>query len=140
MRSSQLGIEIKLCVSSGESALVRWDAKRIGQLLGNVLDNSLRYTDAPGQLVVKLQLHTAQVLIDVDDTAPGVPASDLSRVFEPLYRADPARSRHTGGSGLGLAICAAIVKAHQGTIDARLSGLGGLHIHIVLPRFVEGET
>ena len=140
LRSSQLGIEIKLCVSSGESALVRWDAKRIGQLLGNVLDNSLRYTDAPGQLVVKLQLHTAQVLIDVDDTAPGVPASDLSRVFEPLYRADPARSRHTGGSGLGLAICAAIVKAHQGTIDARLSGLGGLHIHIVLPRFVEGET
>lgn len=139
LRASQLGIETTLRVIPGESTVVRWDAKRMGQLLGNLLDNSLRHTDAPGQLVVTLQLHAAQVLIDIEDTAPGVPVSDLSRVFEPLYRADPARSRHTGGSGLGLAICAAIIKSHQGSIEARPSALGGLHIHMALPRFVEGE-
>ena len=71
--------------------------------------------------------------IDIDDSAPGVPAADLPRLFEPLYRADAARSRHQGGSGLGLAICEAIVRSHGGRIDAAPSALGGLRLHIELP-------
>jgi two-component system, OmpR family, sensor histidine kinase BaeS len=62
-----------------------------------------------------------------------VPAADLPRLFEPLYRADAARSRHRGGSGLGLAICDAIARSHGGGIEAGLSTLGGLRVRIELP-------
>jgi two-component system sensor histidine kinase BaeS len=113
---------------------VRWDGRRIEQLLGNLLDNSLRYTDAPGCVRLTLQIDAGEVLIDLDDSAPGVPAVDAARLFEPLYRADAARSRHTGGSGLGLAICHAIVQAHGGAITATASELGGLQVRIRLPR------
>ncbi len=112
---------------------VCWDRARIEQLLGNVLENSLRYTDAPGRIVLVLKSQGDRVTLDIEDSAPGVPAADLSRLFEPLYRADSARSRHQGGSGLGLAICDAIARSHSGRIDAALSLLGGLHLHIELP-------
>ena len=112
---------------------VRWDAKRIEQLLGNVLDNSLRYTDAPGQIVVALHTDASRVLIRVEDTAPGVALEDLTRIFEPLYRADLARGRAAGGSGLGLAICQHIARAHQGSMRAEASQKGGVTLLIELP-------
>lgn len=112
---------------------VRWDAARIEQLLGNLLQNSLRYTDAPGAIELAWRVERGQLHLSVDDSAPGVDAADLPRLFEPLYRADAARSRERGGSGLGLAICAAIVQSHGGSIAARGSALGGLRIELVLP-------
>lgn len=112
-----------------------WDARSIDQLLGNLIDNSLRYTDAPGQVRLTLaRLPGGRIALQIDDSAPGVPADDLPRVFEPLYRADAARSRHRGGSGLGLAICAALVQAHGGQVQAAASALGGLCVRIELPR------
>lgn len=74
------------------------------------------------------------VVIEVEDTAPGVAGNDLLRIFEPLYRADIARGRSTGGSGLGLAICEQIAKAHHGVIQAAPSPLGGVLFHLELPR------
>ena len=71
--------------------------------------------------------------LSIDDSAPGVAASDLPRLFEPLYRADAARSRHSGGSGLGLAICVAIAEAHGGRLQALASRLGGLQVRLDLP-------
>jgi two-component system sensor histidine kinase BaeS len=73
------------------------------------------------------------VRIDFDDTAPGVPAADLPRLFERLYRVDASRSRATGGAGLGLAIARNIVAAHGGSISAAASPLGGLRVRIELP-------
>jgi len=131
LRAAQLGLTLRFESPKESSLLVRWDARRVGQLLGNLLDNSLRYTDAPGQVVLKLEPHANHVGIDINDSAPGVAESDLTRVFEPLFRADAARSR--GGSGLGLAICQAIVQAHGGCITATPCALGGLSIHIELP-------
>ena len=69
----------------------------------------------------------------IDDSAPGVAARDLPRVFKPLYRADAARSRHYGGSGLGLAMSAAIVAAHGGQVSASASALGSLRVRVELP-------
>ncbi len=112
---------------------VCWDDARIEQLLVNLLENSLRYTDSPGRIALVMRGNGTSVAIDLDDSAPGVPPADRSRLFEPLYRADAARSRHRGGSGLGLAICEAIVRSHGGSIVAGVSTLGGLHIHIDLP-------
>jgi len=136
LRAAQLGLTLSLNVELEAPVHVRWDAKRIEQLLGNLLDNSLRYTDAPGQVRVRLRSSDkARVMIEVEDTAPGVSANDLSRIFEPLYRADAARGRAAGGSGLGLAICEQIAKAHHGVMRAEVSALGGVLFHLELPRF-----
>ncbi len=116
---------------------VVWDPARMAQLLGNLLENSLRYTDAPGRIELGLSRSGGQVVLTVDDSAPGVAATDLPRLFEPLYRADVARSRHNGGSGLGLAICEAIAQAHGGSMAAHASVLGGLQVVVTLP--VSGE-
>ncbi|WP_412731084.1 ATP-binding protein [Dyella aluminiiresistens] len=112
---------------------VRGDPRRLGQLLDNLLANALRYTDAPGQVRVSLTGHGAGCCLRVDDSAPGVPATALPRLFDRLYRVDASRSRVHGGAGLGLAIAAAIVAAHEGHIEARASPLGGLRVEIHLP-------
>jgi two-component system, OmpR family, sensor histidine kinase BaeS len=117
----------------GQPMPVCWDAARIAQLLGNLLHNSLRYTDAPGRVEVRLWVDAVMVHIRLDDSAPGVAPADLERVFDPLYRADSARSRHNGGSGLGLANCAAIAQSHEGRITARSSPLGGMQLQVSLP-------
>jgi len=132
LRAAQRGLTLHLDAPPARLP-VHWDQRRIAQLLGNLLDNSLRYTDAPGRILIRLHPGPLRVGIEVADSAPGVPPADLGRVFEPLYRADAARSRHSGGSGLGLAICHAIVQAHRGSIRASASPLGGLCIHIELP-------
>jgi two-component system sensor histidine kinase BaeS len=112
---------------------VLWDPARIEQLLSNLLENSLRYTDAPGLVEVALTTQGDIVRLIVTDSAPGVAEADLERLFEPLYRADAARGRHNGGSGLGLAICVAIAQAHGGRIAAQAAPLGGLQVTVVLP-------
>lgn len=121
------------CDGPGELA-VRWDGRRIDQLLANLFTNSLRYTDAPGIVRLSLFASGERVHLAVEDSAPAVPSEHLSRLFAPLYRLDAARSRVTGGSGLGLAVCEAIVRAHGGSIIAAPSRLGGLAIHIDLPQ------
>ncbi len=133
LRASQQGLTLQLERKPQAPIGVRWDAKRMEQLLGNVLDNSLRYTDAPGQVVLTIQSHEAHVTLSVEDTAPGLSLNDLSRIFEPLYRADLSRGREVGGSGLGLAICQQIAKAHHGAIRAEASALGGVKFLITLP-------
>jgi len=111
----------------------QWDAVRITQLLANLLENSLRYTEAPGLVQVTARSLGAAVEIRLDDTPPGVPEGDLERLFDPLYRADPSRSRAFGGSGLGLAIAKAIAQEHGGRLRAEPSSLGGLAVVLTLP-------
>ena len=112
---------------------VQADPARLGQLLHNLLDNAVRYTDPGGTLRVRVQRQDAQAVIDLQDSAPGAPPELLPRLFERFFRVEASRGRASGGSGLGLAICRSIVLAHGGHIDARPSPLGGLWIHIRLP-------
>ena len=138
LRAQQRGLQLHL--QGGPPAAVYWDHGRIRQLLANLLDNSLRYTQAPGRIELSWQLQGsgegALLLLRVQDSAPGVPEAALEQVFEPLFRADQARSRQAQqphGSGLGLAIVRAIVRAHQGQVTARHSALGGLCLEVWLP-------
>ena len=131
--AAQAGLTLGWSSEPDSPVAVQWDAARIEQLLANLLQNSLRYTDAPGRIELSLRHAQGLVQLAVDDSAPGVAAGDLPRVFEPLFRADAARSRHNGGSGLGLAIGAAIVAAHGGCISAGASALGGLRVQVELP-------
>ena len=125
------GLELD-CIA-GADLLVRADARRITQLLDNLLINARRYTDAPGRIRVSVLASGALVRVVVEDSAPGVPVAALPHLFDRLYRVDKARARANGGAGLGLAICRAIVDAHGGRIEARPSALGGLSVLVDLP-------
>ncbi|MBP6902840.1 MAG: HAMP domain-containing protein [Burkholderiaceae bacterium] len=114
------------------------DAPRLRQLLHNLFANSLRYTDAGGQLQLRLHSEGDEAVIDLQDSAPGVDAALLPRLFERFFRAEGSRARASGGSGLGLAICRSIATAHGGSISARASPLGGLWMQIRLPRLRRG--
>ncbi len=113
--------------------VVRADARRLGQLVDNLLANARRYTDAPGRIQVVLDTQGGDARLVVEDSAPGVPSAALPHLFDRLYRVDPSRNRAAGGAGLGLAICQAIVAAHDGTIAAEAAMLGGLRIVVTLP-------
>lgn len=109
------------------------DSTRLHQLFDNLLENSLKYTDAPGAIHISLTTKQGMAVIDIEDSTPGVPGDALDKVFDHLFRVDDSRNRRSGGSGLGLSLCRQIVTAHGGTISARHSSLGGLHIAIRLP-------
>ncbi len=111
---------------------VRGDGQRLEQLLRNLLENSLAYTDAPGQLRITVAARAGTVMLRVEDSAPGVAADHCAELFEPLYREDASRSRRSAGAGLGLAICRAVVEAHGGRITASPSELGGLQVDTYL--------
>lgn len=124
---------LQLETSLGKSPHVRGDARRLAQLLDNLLANARRYTDTPGRIRVTLATSNQQLRLIVEDSAPGVPAAALPRLFERLYRIEHSRNRDAGGVGLGLAICRAIVDAHGGHIAAEPSVLGGLRVVVDLP-------
>ena len=116
-----------------ENLEVALDGERFNQVLSNVLSNSIKYTDRPGDIKVGCYLDDTKIEIVFEDSAPSVHSSELAKIFERLYRVDSSRSRQTGGSGLGLAICHSIVNAHQGKIFAEPSSLGGLKVSISVP-------
>jgi len=118
---------------AADNGTVFGDTERLRQLFGNLLDNSLKYTAPGGELRIKVLKDGCSVMIDVQDSAPGVAEAELEKLFERLYRVESSRSRSTGGAGLGLAICRNIVEAHEGTITAKPSPLGGVWIRVELP-------
>jgi two-component system sensor histidine kinase BaeS len=150
-RAAQHGLSLELVPGAAIPAC--WDFGRIEQLLTNLLENSLRYTHAPGRIMLDWT-QTGQALqqtltLRIEDTAPGVSSAQLPQLFEPLFRADAARGRQAGlvnssaggaGSGLGLSIAKAIVLAHQGQISATHSGVGGLCVTVVLPLLPAGAS
>jgi two-component system sensor histidine kinase BaeS len=114
--------------------LIVWaDETRINQLCDNLINNSIKYTDAPGEIIITLSKKNNRAIITINDTLPKVPKASLNKLFEHLYRVESSRNRKTGGSGLGLALCKNIVQAHHGEITASESSHGGLRIFCTLP-------
>ncbi len=132
-RFARKGLNLNVDWSTTSSSSVLGDPDRLQQLFSNLLENSLRYTDAPGQLDIRMEQTRDLVRFRFEDSAPGVASSQLPKLFDRLYREEGSRNRARGGAGLGLAICRNIVEAHQGTIDAESSSLGGIRITIELP-------
>ncbi len=124
-----LGLQVNLA----PQAPMRGDARRLSQLLDNLRQNTLRYTDAPGHLRVSTRAPPGKAVLCWEDSPPGVPPPDLPHLTDRLYRVESSRSRAGGGSGLGLAIARAIVEAHGGTMTPGASELGGLAWNIEFP-------
>lgn len=117
---------LALITQIAPDVMIRGDAQRLRQLWNNLLDNSCAYTHPPGELQVTLGIEQNYAVVIWQDSAPGVPEIELSRLTERLYRVEGSRNRASGGSGLGLSIASALVNAHGGTLVASSSALGGL--------------
>lgn len=140
--NSQLKMEFS---AANKSATNVWgDCDRLSQLLSNLMTNCAKYGKENGIVELSLKIstepaneqnaqQTKYITMIIDDDGPGVSEQHLDKLFEHLYRVDNSRNRQTGGSGLGLAICQQIVHAHQGSIAAQKSPLGGLRVMITLP-------
>jgi two-component system sensor histidine kinase BaeS len=113
--------------------LVLADKDRMRQLFVNLFENCCRYTDTLGDIHISAKIVAQHIKIQIQDSAPGVPLTIHDKLFERFCRVEPSRNRDYGGSGLGLALCKQIVEAHQGSINASDSSLGGLSINISLP-------
>lgn len=105
----------------------------LDRALGNVLRNAVRYAGAAGPIYISGHRRVdGRVSLCVTDLGPGVPPETLGRLFEPFYRPEVARARHTGGSGLGLAIVKRCIEACGGTVTARLRDPTGLEVELQL--------
>jgi signal transduction histidine kinase len=98
--------------------------------LGNLVDNALRYGQ---QATIEIEEQGGGMLLRIRDTGPGIPESELEKVFDPFYRGESSRSRETGGTGLGLGIARNIARAHGGEITLRNLPEGGLEASLLLP-------
>ncbi|KNC09884.1 histidine kinase [Klebsiella sp. RIT-PI-d] len=136
-RFASRGLTLRLLLP--ESATVFGDGDRLIQLFNNLLENSLRYTDSGGHLLITAVISATHVTLDFADSAPGVTDPQLDRLFERFWRAEGSRNRASGGSGLGLAICQNIVAAHGGTLHAAHSPYGGVSIKVQLPLDRDGQ-
>lgn len=117
----------------GESVCLQGDEQRLRQLLRNLLDNAVRYTDSDGVISIELNKDKQFAKLSISDSAPGASLDECARLFDRLYRLEGSRNRNSGGSGLGLAICRNIVEAHGGKITAQPGPDGGLLITAFLP-------
>jgi two-component system phosphate regulon sensor histidine kinase PhoR len=107
------------------------DAERVRQVVTNLVHNAIKFTPPGGSVALSAEQAGREVVIAVRDSGVGVPAQDLSRIFERFYKADRARSG--GGSGLGLAIARHIVQAHGGRIWAESVEGQGSTFYFSLP-------
>jgi len=115
------------------------DESRLTQVFSNLLQNTLRYSEAPATLSLQLRARGTEALLVWEDSAPGVPEADLPRLTQRLFRVDASRARASGGSGLGLAIVEAIIDGHGGRMTPSPSAQGGLRWDIVLPLMPPAE-
>ncbi len=117
------------------------DPERLGQVLGNLLNNAVRHTSPGGRVAMTARSARIDAVIDVADDGDGIEPIHLSHVFDRFYRCDNARDRDHGGSGIGLAIVRGLVAAHGGTVEAQSEGLGaGALFRVVLPLRVGSST
>ncbi|GIU84251.1 MAG: two-component sensor histidine kinase [Acidimicrobiales bacterium] len=117
-----------------EVLYVRGDRLQLVSALANLVDNAVKFSPPGSRVDVAVEYDSRHVSLVVTDRGPGIPASDLPRIFERFYRVDPSRGRSTGGSGLGLAIVKHVAATHGGevSVDSRLGE--GSTFRLVLPR------
>ena len=113
---------------------VRADARRLHQVLFNLLDNAIKYTSSGGHVTIRAGEKDGFIETAVADDGPGIGPEHLPHVFERFYRVDKARSRELGGTGLGLSIVKHIVQSHAGRAWAESQMEKGSTFYFTLPR------
>jgi signal transduction histidine kinase len=113
-KAEQKKIELNTDIKPGLS--MTNDEERIFQLVSNLVDNAIKYTNDGGKIMITIDKIDEDISLRVADTGIGIPADKQAKVFERFYQVDSSQSRAYGGTGLGLAICREIIRASKGTI------------------------
>ena len=132
-RVREKGLDLRLQPpAAGEADRFRGDRFRLEQMLVNLLDNAVKYTEKGG-IAVRVGVEAERLVLEVRDSGAGIAPEHLERIFERFYVADPARSRQTGGTGLGLAIVKHIARLHGGEIAVQSRPGEGTLFSVRLP-------
>lgn len=128
---AQAGLSISV---QGKGANLQLDIDRFKQIMVNLLGNSIRYTEAGGEVRVHTEQSVTHWSVIVDDSPLGLSDEQLARLGERFYRVDDSRTRSTGGTGLGLALSGKIAQALGGKLSFEHSPLGGLRCKLTFPK------
>lgn len=125
-----------------DTAICSLDVDNFTRVIRNIISNSIKYArnDIKGKIELAIQEYNKAVIITISDNGIGLDADSLPRIFDPLYRADKARTNVRDGSGIGLAICKQIVEMHSGHIWATSKEGEGLTMHISLEKRMDNEN
>jgi two-component system phosphate regulon sensor histidine kinase PhoR len=131
-RAAEKQIQVNRSVTGLGSAMA--DPRALERILGNLIDNAIKYCPAGSTVTVSMETTEAEVRLCVEDNGEGIDLQHLPRLFERFYRVDSGRSRGLGGTGLGLAIVKHLVDAAGGKVEAHSTVGRGTTISISLPR------
>jgi signal transduction histidine kinase len=109
------------------------DEQFLNRVVSNLLDNAVRHVPAGGDVELRWARTDGSIGFSVWNSGEPIPAEDLPRLFEPMFRSDRSRNRETGGAGLGLAIAQHLIEAHGGTLVAENPPAGGARFAATLP-------
>lgn len=122
-----------------EPVLIQVDANRLKQVLLNLIENAIKYSEPESPVLLQLESEGTQVMLSVCDHGIGIPLAQQTRIFERFYRVDDARARSTGGTGLGLSIVKTLVEGMGGKITVQ-SQLGvGTTFTLSFPTFIQAD-
>lgn len=127
--------QLELVFEHDGTPTVFGDAGLLRQLIANLVDNAIKFTEA-GNVTVRVGEDPASAWVEVADSGPGIPEAELPHIFDRFYRADKARSRAVPGTGLGLAIVRSIARVHGGTVVADRAPSGGARFRVTFPRML----
>ena len=125
--------DIRLGTNLPDNLAFRGDKDRIRRALINVLDNAITYNVAHGRIQMIITSEENMIILSLSNTGPGIPQSDIPRVFDQFYRVEKSRSTAHGGAGLGLSIVREIVRLHKGTVTIHSLPNQWTRVKIILP-------
>jgi two-component system OmpR family sensor kinase len=131
-RAGEKGLTISL-EAAPESPIVEGNPGLLRQMLTNLIDNAIKFTEHGG-VTVRVRADGDDAVLEVQDTGPGIDPEELPLVFDRFYRADKSRTRSVPGTGLGLAIVRSIARVHGGSVEAERPPEGGTIFRTRLPR------
>ncbi|MDO5021953.1 MAG: HAMP domain-containing sensor histidine kinase [Eubacteriales bacterium] len=123
----------ELLLSLMDSGDMYADKGKLGQVVYNIMENAVKYTQENSKINVVLEKNGKSAVLSIEDNGPGMSQDNIKHIFERFYRVDKARSRETGGTGLGLSIAKQIVTLHSGTIKVESHEGKGSKFIITLP-------
>lgn len=130
---------VALTFTHAGTPLVEGNEHLLRQLIGNLIDNAIKFT-TEGGVHVRVGSDESHAWVEVADTGPGIAEDELGQIFERFYRADRARSRDVPGTGLGLAIVRSIARVHKGTVVAERAPEGGALFRATFEKLPETLT